>query len=249
MDLLTDTPTVKAPGEMPPLLQRLSERKPEALDYLGVSYGLTPQLLRFWKRAGYVPLYLRHTTNELTGEHSCVMVRGLKSSVDSEMGWLAEFASDFRTRFLTLLSFPKFRDFGCVTALSILEAVNTYSGVKDMDIKGGPKCMVPVLLFVLSVLTFFLYVALTPALLPSILTPFDLKRLESYGNNTLDFHVILDLLPLLSSLFFQRRLTSVASSGDPEGGSKSADVHLSAVQSAILLGVGLQRKTVEDIEV
>ena len=31
---------------MPPLLQRLSERKPENLDYLGVSYGLTPSLLR-----------------------------------------------------------------------------------------------------------------------------------------------------------------------------------------------------------
>jgi hypothetical protein len=31
---------------MPPLLQRLTERKPENLDYLGVSYGLTSQLLR-----------------------------------------------------------------------------------------------------------------------------------------------------------------------------------------------------------
>lgn len=77
---------------MPPLLQRLSERKPENLDYLGVSYGLTPQLLRFWKRAGYVPLYLRQTTSELTGEHTCVMVRGLNSSLDSDMGWLHEFA-------------------------------------------------------------------------------------------------------------------------------------------------------------
>lgn len=45
-DLLTDTPTVRAATAMPPLLQRLTERKPESLDYLGVSYGLTPQLLR-----------------------------------------------------------------------------------------------------------------------------------------------------------------------------------------------------------
>ena len=37
---------------MPPLLQRLSERQPESLDYLGVSYGLTPQLLR----RVYIPL-------------------------------------------------------------------------------------------------------------------------------------------------------------------------------------------------
>jgi len=45
-NLLTDNPSVRSVTAMPPLLQRLTERKPEALDYLGVSYGLTPQLLR-----------------------------------------------------------------------------------------------------------------------------------------------------------------------------------------------------------
>ncbi|KAG6892348.1 N-acetyltransferase 10, partial [Termitomyces sp. T159_Od127] len=129
-DLLTDNPSVRAPSAMPPLLQRLSERKPEALDYLGVSYGLTPQLLRFWKRAGYVPLYVRQTTSELTGEHTCVMVRGLNSSSEGELEWLGEFAQDFRRRFLSLLSY-KFRDFGSVTALSVLEAVN--NGLKKRD--------------------------------------------------------------------------------------------------------------------
>lgn len=44
--LLTEKPTIRSPNVMPPLLQRLTERKPESLDYLGVSYGLTPQLLR-----------------------------------------------------------------------------------------------------------------------------------------------------------------------------------------------------------
>ena len=45
--LLTDHPTIRSASSMPPLLQRLTERKPESLDYLGVSYGLTSQLLRF----------------------------------------------------------------------------------------------------------------------------------------------------------------------------------------------------------
>jgi tRNA(Met) C34 N-acetyltransferase TmcA len=49
-------------------------------------------VIRFWKRAGYVPLYIRQTTSELTGEHACVMVRGLNSSVENEMEWLSEFA-------------------------------------------------------------------------------------------------------------------------------------------------------------
>ena len=40
-------------------------------------------LFRFWKRAGGVPLYVWQTTSELTGEHTCVMVRGLNTFVES----------------------------------------------------------------------------------------------------------------------------------------------------------------------
>jgi N-acetyltransferase 10 len=68
-----------------------------------------------------------------------------------------------------------------------------------------------------------------------LLTPFDLKRLESYANNMLDYHVVLDLLPTIASLFFEKRL------GD--------EVRLSAVQSSILLALGLQRKSIEEVEV
>ena len=49
-------------------------------------------IVRFWKRAGYTPLYLRQTQSELTGEHTCVMVRGLNSSTEDELQWLSEFA-------------------------------------------------------------------------------------------------------------------------------------------------------------
>ncbi|KZT67219.1 DUF699-domain-containing protein [Daedalea quercina L-15889] len=210
-DLLTDKPSVRAATAMPPLLQRLTERKPETLDYLGVSYGLTPQLLRFWKRAGYVPLYVRQTTSELTGEHTCVMIRGLNSSTDNELEWLGEFAKDFRRRFLSLLSF-RFGEFGSVTALSILEAAN--NGVKKLGADRTKE--------------------LTNQELSFLLSPFDLKRLESYSNNMLDYHVILDLLPTVASMYFEKRL--------------GEDMHLSAVQSSILLALGLQRKTVEEVE-
>ncbi|KAJ7084737.1 GNAT acetyltransferase 2-domain-containing protein [Mycena crocata] len=216
-DLQTETPVVRSVSSMPPLLQRLSERKPEILDYLGVSYGLTGQLLRFWKRAGYVPLYLRQTASELTGEHSCVMVRGLNSSSDGQE-WLGEFAKDFRRRFISLLSY-KFREFGSVTALSILEAVN--AGLKAVDADPSKSR------------------ELTSTELSHLLTPFDLKRLEAYANNMLDYHAILDLVPTISSLFFEKRMNSTGEEGD---------VRLSAVQSAILLGLGLQRKSVEEIE-
>jgi N-acetyltransferase 10 len=77
---------------MPPLLQRLSERKPEALDYLGVSFGLTKELLRFWKKLGFMPLYASQKENALTGEHTFVMLRGLLSNVAQADGWLSAFA-------------------------------------------------------------------------------------------------------------------------------------------------------------
>ena len=76
--------------------------------------------------------------------------------------------------------------------------------------------------------------ALTPQEFRELITPYDLKRLESYGNNMLDYHVILDLLPSLSTLYFTHRFPP--------------DCKLSAVQSAILLAVGLQRKSVEEVE-
>lgn len=77
--------------------------------------------------------------------------------------------------------------------------------------------------------------ALTPEELSFLLTPFDLKRLESYAQNSLDYHVILDLLPTVALLYFEKRLGN--------------EVRLSVIQSSILLGMGLQRKSVEEVEV
>jgi N-acetyltransferase 10 len=51
----------------------------------------------------------------------------------------------------------------------------------------------------------------------------------------LDYHVILDLLPSLTELYF--------------GGKFNAETRLTGVQSSILLSLGLQRKSVEEIEV
>lgn len=45
---------------LPPLLVKLSERQPEHLDYIAVSFGLTQELLKFWKRADFVPVYIRY---------------------------------------------------------------------------------------------------------------------------------------------------------------------------------------------
>ncbi|KAK9326295.1 GNAT acetyltransferase 2-domain-containing protein [Lipomyces orientalis] len=204
---------------MPPLLLKLSEKRPTRLDYMGVSYGLTSQLLKFWKKAGFRPVYLRQTANELTGEHTSVMIKVLPSGgADDEVEWLDDFTSDFRKRFIQLLAY-EFRDFSAVTGLSVLESTgvkeNSYISKKDLD---------------------------------SLFSQYDLKRLESYANNLLDYHVIVDLLPPIAQLYFQNKLRTIISEGTEFQDREEEEVKLSAIQSTILLGIGLQKKDVTALE-
>ena len=201
-DLLKET--IGPRSNLPPLLLKLSERNAERLDYLGVSYGLTNDLLRFWKKSSFVPVYIRQTANELTGEHSCVMLRSLDHvDENNTTDWLQAFWTDFRRRFLSLLSY-QFGSFSATLALSVLQNKIFASDKQD----------------------------LTQSELYSVLTKYDIKRLDMYSKNLVDYHLITDLLPAVSRLFFLQKM----------------DFHLSGVQSAILMGIGLQHKTMEDLE-
>ncbi|XP_043561447.1 RNA cytidine acetyltransferase [Chiloscyllium plagiosum] len=194
--------------DLPPLLLKLSERPPEKLDYLGVSYGLTSQLLKFWKKAGYVPVYLRQTSNELTGEHSCIMLKRLNAEEDvesTEENWLSAFWSDFRRRFLSLLSF-QFSSFPPSVAQNILQNKNIKHDLKP------PLCK---------------------SELEAKFTPYDLKRLDMYSRNMADYHLIMDLIPSISQLYFLNQLGGIS---------------LTAAQSALLLGIGLQHKSIDQLE-
>ncbi|CEP11228.1 hypothetical protein [Parasitella parasitica] len=212
-DIKTDQVKVRDPRKMPPLLTKLSEKRAQRLDYIGVSYGLTPSLHKFWKRAGFVPLYMRQTANDLTGEHTCVMIKALTDTQDARVAnaaWLDAFARDFCKRFLNLLSYS-FREFTAVNALSIIDAAKQG---QDSGAEGGRD--------------------LNKSSLGLFFTPYDLKRLDSYSNNMLDYHVIIDMIPTIAELYFR--------------GEMPTDVKLSGVQSAILLGVGLQRKSIDQLQ-
>ena len=100
MDIDIENEKIEPKSILPPLLMRLTERQPEVLHYLGVSFDLTLELLIFWKQAKFVPLYLNKTPNEITGEHSCIMLLALNKNSD----WLITFWKEFRMRFMRLLS-------------------------------------------------------------------------------------------------------------------------------------------------
>lgn len=206
-NLLDDNIKVRDQSKMPPLFSVLSQRRPVELDYVGVSYGLTQPLHKFWKRSSFAPVYLRQTANSLTGEHTTVMIRPLERSGDRS--WLGAFSRDFHRRFMELLSY-QFRTFPSVLALSIDESANAGAALDDVE----PR-------------------PLTKAELDERFTPHDLKRLESYANNMLDYHVILDLIPRIAELYFLGRIKNA--------------VKLSGIQQSILLSVGLQRKDMDAV--
>ncbi|CAD6501517.1 BgTH12-01773 [Blumeria graminis f. sp. triticale] len=205
--LLTDDIKVRDITTMPPLFSKLSDRLPDRLDYVGVSFGLTQPLHRFWKRAAFAPVYLRQTPNELTGEHTCVMIKPLGTNIS----WLGSFSRDFELRFLKLLKY-QFKEFPSILALSIDESASLGAKFDESDQTRS----------------------FSKEDLDRMMSPFDLKRLESYANNMLDYHVILDLVPDLAFAYFNGQLKS--------------NLKLTGIQSSILLAIGLQCKDLTDVE-
>ncbi|VDN14106.1 unnamed protein product, partial [Dibothriocephalus latus] len=177
--LLTEKVERRGSSSLPPLLSRLCERKPEKLNYLGVSFGATPKLIRFWKKAGYLPVYLRQTMNDLTGEFSCIMLSELrhdgKEGVDVD--WLKEFYLDFCRRFIKLLPGP-FRQLDAVYSLELLSSKVAHSW-SFTEAKGSE--------------------------LRLLFSELDMERLHRYLRSLLDFPMVSDQLPELSSLYFLHR--------------------------------------------
>jgi hypothetical protein len=60
----------------------------------------------------------------------------------------------------------------------------------------------------------------------------DLHRLQQYGRNLVEYNLILDIVPTLATLYFSRRFASV---------------RLSHMQAAILLALGCQHRTIDDV--
>ncbi|XP_065371708.1 RNA cytidine acetyltransferase [Calliphora vicina] len=174
---------IRPKRKIPTLLKRLNERLPEHIDYLGTSYGLTQELLKFWKNMGFVPVYLSQKANDLTGEHSCIMLHtldksGLNQKVNAE--WLSLYYNDFRRRIIKLLS-KAFREFPTSLSLSLLDNKCVKTAMAELNKE--------------TLDVYFL--------------PHDLQRLESYSRNQIEFRLILDLTNDISYLYFQGKISDL----------------------------------------
>ena len=176
--------TLKPRENLPPLLTNLSERKPERVNWIGTAFGLTSELYSYWSKGGYKPVYLRQTSSETTGEHSCIMLRpcfpvGEEESPDGH--WVDAFYEDFRVRFTSLMG-SAFRDLAPGLCLSLMAPKLNWDekqgAGRDSVLKADNE----------------------------ILSPHDLRRIQKYSAALVDHHLIGDLVPPLARAYFAKRI-------------------------------------------
>lgn len=127
---------IKPRTNLPPLLVPLRERRPEKLHYLGVSFGLTLDLFRFWRKHNFAPFFISPVPSNVTGEHTCMVLKPLnvddiESNGSDELGFFSHFYQVFRKRFTKLLSRDFFRRMEYKLAMSVLDPRINYS---DTDV-------------------------------------------------------------------------------------------------------------------
>lgn len=139
-------------------------------------------------------------------------------------GWLASFVSDFQHRFINLLAF-QFRIFPSRLALALLD--------RDLVMKNAAEEKKSEQIYKLTNRE-TLMKPLTSQEIYFFLNQDDISRLSSYSHNLVDYHMIMDIVPELARLFFMRRF---------------GEMNLSALQQILLIGQGLQHKTIDDLMV
>lgn len=202
--------SIKPRANLPPLLVNLRDRRPEKLHYLGVSFGLTQELFRFWRKHSFYPFYVGQIPSAVTGEHTCMVLSSLncddiEANVSNKCDFLEPFYQDFRHRFRRLLG-TSFRHLNFKLAMSVLASKIDFSHHEPSDYDTN----------------------ITSKLLKDVLTPHDMKRLEAYSNNLVDYHLILDLVPILAHEYFSEKLP----------------VTLHGAQASVLFCMGLQDKDI-----
>ncbi|GAB0496480.1 hypothetical protein MMPV_007792 [Pyropia vietnamensis] len=263
----------EAGGEppLPPLLCRLSERRPEPLVYLGVSFGLTSRLHAFWARAAFVPVYIRPATNDTTGEHTCIMLRTL-----GQEGAAADGDDDAATPVAAPppaasaaadTAPPTVRTDGAAgpaASTSWLPALHRdwrrrLAVLLGRELAGIPPALALALLADAGG-------ASHPVPRPTAAAGFatatvgisahDAARLDAYVRRAVDLAVVADLLPAVATAGLVAGGVPVTDAASPAaaGGSggdgaspPQALLPLSLAQAAVLAAVGLQRKFIDTV--
>lgn len=97
-----------------------NEAMQAGMDYIGVSFGATIPLLKFWMKNGFVPIHITPTVNRVSGENSLIVMKPLNKKFGKE---LESIRKDFVKRFMLWLIEP-LRDFNSNLSLMIIDSYN-----------------------------------------------------------------------------------------------------------------------------
>jgi len=91
----------------------------KGMDWVGSGFGVSPELLRFWVRNSFTPVHITPQRNEVSGEHSLIVLRALKYDVESVV---EELNSEFTRRLIEYLA-DELSDLETETAVLILRSL------------------------------------------------------------------------------------------------------------------------------
>ena len=89
------------------------------LDWVGSGFGVSPELLKFWLRNGFTPVHITPQRNEISGEHTVIVLRALKNDVKDHV---ESMNSEFTRRLIEYLA-DELRDLETETAILLLKAL------------------------------------------------------------------------------------------------------------------------------
>jgi len=89
------------------------------MDWVGSGFGVSPELLRFWIKNGFYPVHITPQRNEVSGEHTLVVIKPLKPNVYSK---IEEINSNFMRRLIEYLS-DELSDLEIETAIGLLRCL------------------------------------------------------------------------------------------------------------------------------
>ncbi|BAM39964.1 uncharacterized protein TOT_020000231 [Theileria orientalis strain Shintoku] len=201
------------------------------IHYVGTCFGVSAGLVKFWKRLGFSAVYMRQVPNEATGEFSAIMLYNTskrKDQLEDAKGgggrghrgedWLEPFTKDFSQRMLAL-SASCFRHLKCTTILSLLSGQKHVYSTSQVQESASDQAEEGEV------------PSEDKAFILSLMNSHDFGRLERYGKQLAEFTIVTDLIPKIAFLYFTGRLK----------------VKISFLQSCILLALGCQHKSVNEV--
>eukprot|EP00917_Polyrhabdina_sp_WS-2016_P017768 GHVP01038429.1.p1 GENE.GHVP01038429.1~~GHVP01038429.1.p1 ORF type:complete len:880 (+),score=108.69 GHVP01038429.1:172-2811(+) len=183
-----NTPNKDNRDESGILLQKLNIST--QISWIGASFGVTRDLLKFWRKGGYVSVYLRGNPSPVTGEHSLIVMKDILGR-SSDM--IDRAMVDFKHRLIELYS-SSLRNIPIDASLLLMNN-------KEITLELNEK---------------------------------DIERIREYVKGMIKINNVMDAIGRLIKLFFSNQ-------------KENSRIHLSHVSYAVIIGVGLQKKSIESI--